>query len=98
MWSLSGNDGAAMGDQGHPGLGGIGNNNSRGTGTAQLASAKDNRAIAGLYTSLQQNTDVPGTPPFATGDWTSTGPGRFHAFALGGYWQPSQASWLPSSR
>lgn len=95
-WSLSANYVAAVGDQGNPALGGIGNSHSQGTGTAQLAFAKDNWAIAGLYSYLQQNTDLPGSTPFAAGDWDSTGPGHLHAFALSGYWLPSQASWLPS--
>jgi hypothetical protein len=95
-WSISANYVAAVGDQGNPGLGGIGNANSQGTGTAQLAYAKDNWAIAGLYSYVQQNTEIPGTTPFAAGDWQNTGPGHLNAFALSGYWQPTQTGWLPS--
>ena len=95
-WSLSANYVAAVGDLGNPGVGGIGNPNSQASGSAQLAYAKDNWAIAGLYSVLRQNTEVPGSTPFAAGDWLGTGPGHVNAFALSGYWQPSQGGWFPS--
>ncbi|MEB3317908.1 MAG: iron uptake porin [Cyanobacteriota bacterium] len=95
-WSLSANYVAAMGDQGNPGLGGLGTHHAQGSGTAQLAYATDNWVIAALYSYLQQNTEVPGSTPFASGDWQNTGPGHVNAFALSGYWQPSHADWLPS--
>ena len=62
----------------------------------QLAYAKDNWALAGIYSYLQQNTEVPGTTPFAAGDWGNTGPGHLNAFGLSGFWQPSTASLVPS--
>jgi stress response protein YsnF len=95
-WSVSTSYVAALRDDGNSGLGGIGNANSQGSGTVQVAYAKDNWAIAGIYSYLQQNTEVPGTTPFAAGDWLTTGPGHLNAFALSGYWQPSHTGWMPS--
>ena len=95
-WSISANYVAAVGDVGTPADGGIGNGNSQGSGTVQLAYAKDNWALAGAYSYVQQNTEVPGTTPFAAGNWDSTGPGHLNAFALSGYWQPSKAGLAPS--
>jgi hypothetical protein len=94
--SLSVNYVAAAGDVGSPGQGGIGNRQSQGAGTLQVAYAKDNWALAGVYSRLQQNTDVPGTTPFAASDWTSTGAGHLNAFAFSGYWQPSDSRTVPS--
>jgi hypothetical protein len=94
--SLSANYVSAVGDVGAPGQGGIGNGQSQGSGTVQLAYAKSNWALAGIYSYVQQNTEVPGTTPFAAGDWELTGPGHLNAFALSGYWQPSTAGWMPS--
>ncbi|MEI6032184.1 MAG: iron uptake porin, partial [Synechococcaceae cyanobacterium ELA739] len=90
-WSVSANYVAAVGDRGNPNLGGIGNANSQGTGTVQLAYAHENWALAGLYSYVQQNTELPGTTPLAAGDWISTGPGHLNAFALSGYWQPQNS-------
>ncbi|MFZ0406679.1 MAG: iron uptake porin [Cyanobium sp.] len=95
-WSVSANYVAAVGDVGNPSQGGIGNANSQGTGTVQVAYARQNWALAGLYSYVQQNTEIPGTTPFAAGDWSSTGPGHLHAFGLSGYWQPQTSGWFPS--
>ena len=95
-WSVSANYVAAVGDVGAPGAGGIGNPNSQGTGTVQVAYAKDNWALAGAYSYVQQNTEIPGTTPFAAGNWDTTGPGHLNAFGLSGFWQPSTTGWVPS--
>ena len=95
-WSVSANYVAALGDVGNPNLGGIGNANSQAAGTVQLAYARENWALAGLYSYVQQNTEIPGTTPFAAGDWASTGAGHLNAFALSGYWQPQVSGWFPS--
>jgi carbohydrate-selective porin OprB len=95
-WSVSANYVAAAGDVADPSFGGIGNGNSQGSGSLQLAYARDNWALAGMYSYVQQYTEVPGTTPFAAGDWLSTGPGHLNAFALSGYWQPSKKGLMPS--
>jgi hypothetical protein len=94
--SLSANYVAALGDGGTPGQGGLAGGQSRGSGSVQLALAKSNWALAGLYSYVQQNTEVPGTTPFAAGDWLSTGAGHLNAFALSGYWQPRKPGLIPS--
>ena len=95
-WSVSANYVAALGDVGAPGAGGIGNANSEGSGTVQLAYANNNWALAGIYSYVQQNTEVPGTTPFAAGNWDITGPGHVNAFGLSGFWQPSSTGLMPS--
>jgi len=95
-WSVSANYVAAVGDIGDPGLGGIGNGNSQGAGTVQVAYARPNWALAGVYSHVQQNTEIPGSTPFAAGDWNRTGPGHVNAFGLSGYWQPQTSGWVPS--
>lgn len=95
-WSVSANYVAASGDVADPSFGGIGNGNSQGSGSVQLAYARDNWALAGIYSHVQQYTEVPGTTPFAGGDWLSTGPGHLNAFGLSGYWQPSRTGLIPS--
>jgi hypothetical protein len=95
-WSVSANYMAAVGDVGDPGLGGIGNGNSQGAGTVQVADARQNWALAGVYSHVQQNTEIPGSTPFAAGDWNRTGPGHVNSFGLSGYWQPQTSGWVPS--
>lgn len=95
-WSVSANYVAAQGDGGNPGQGGIGNGQSQASGSVQLAYAKESWAIAALYSNLQANTEIPGSTPFAAGDWAVTGPGHLNAFALSGFWQPATNGWIPS--
>ena len=95
-WSVSANYVAAAGDVGAPALGGLGHSMSQSSGTVQLAYTREHWALAGAYSYVQQFTEVPGTTPFASGDWLSTGPGHANAFALSGFWQPVSAGLVPS--
>ncbi|MFM7313971.1 MAG: iron uptake porin [Cyanobium sp.] len=95
-WSVSANYVSAVADQADSSSGGIGNANSQGSGSVQVAYARENWAVAAAYSYVQSNTEVPGTTPFAAGDWSGTGPGHLNAFALSGYWQPVKAGLIPS--
>jgi len=95
-WSVSANYVAAAGDTASTDQGGLGNLNSQGSGSIQLAYAKDNWALAGIYSYVQQNTEVPNTTPLAAVDWAVSGPGHINTFGLSGFWQPLHAGWFPS--
>ncbi|MFM7266088.1 MAG: carbohydrate porin [Cyanobium sp.] len=98
MLSLSANYVSAVGDVGDPGQGGIGNRQSQGAGTLQLAYAKERWAVAAVYSRLQANTDIPGGTPFVINDWLAIGSGQINAYALSGYWQPLRTGWMPAIR
>ncbi|QPN56696.1 carbohydrate porin [Synechococcus sp. CBW1107] len=94
-WSISGSYVAANGNVGNPNLGGIGTSSSAGTGTVQIGYAKEQLALAAIYSHLQSGVEVPGTTPF-TGSATATPGSRTNAFGLSGYWQPAASGWIPS--
>jgi hypothetical protein len=93
-WSASLNYVAGEGDQGDPNAGGVGNGNSKGSGSAQLAYTGKNWNITGLYTYNNRGVPINGTP-FAA-DAVKNGWSGTNAFNLAGYWQPLQTGWVPS--
>jgi hypothetical protein len=74
--------------------GGIGNNASQSSTTVQIGYAGNNWGLAGAY-SYNQNLNYNGTA-FLTSGIATGGLNSTNGFALSGYWQPSQAGWVPS--
>ncbi|MFZ9952309.1 MAG: carbohydrate porin, partial [Vulcanococcus sp.] len=93
-WSFGLNYVAGEGDVGDPNRGGIGNGNSKASGSAQLAYTGKNWNLSGLYTYNNRGVSMRGTP-FASSAF-STGFGGTNSFGLAGYWQPLQSGWVPS--
>jgi hypothetical protein len=110
-FSVSANYVSANGGNGMPGVanvnnpnntatngGGIGNNLSASSTTFQVGYAGNNWGIAGVY-SYNQNLNYNATS-FVSGGISNTlangGLNSTNAFALSGYWQPSQSGWIPS--
>ena len=93
-WSFGLNYVAGEGDQGQPSKGGIGNGNSKASGSVQLAYTGKNWNISGLYTYNNRGVSLRGTP-LATGAF-GTGFDGTNAFGLAGYWQPLKTGWMPS--
>jgi len=78
--------------------GGIGNNLSASSTTFQVGYAGNNWGIAGVY-SYNQNLNYQATSyvnNLIGNNLTGTGTNSTNAFALSGYWQPSQSGWIPS--
>jgi len=95
-WSLSASYVAATGAIGDPREGGIGNSNSQATGTAQLAYAGKQWALAAAYSSIQSGVPLPGSTPFTAEVFEQNTASRTDGFGLSGYWQPKASGWLPS--
>jgi Carbohydrate-selective porin, OprB family/S-layer homology domain len=93
-WSFGLNYVAGEGDVGNPETGGIGNGNSKASGSVQLAYTGKNWNLSGLYTYNNRGVSMRGTP-FASSAF-STGFGGTNSFALSGYWQPLKSGWVPS--
>jgi hypothetical protein len=78
--------------------GGIGNDCSQQTGTAQIAYTGTNFSIAAAYTYSTPN----GAAGLYSGNGTPLAVGAFlgansvNSFAVSGYWQPSNSGWIPS--
>jgi hypothetical protein len=94
-FSISTNYVAANGTIGDPSLGGIGTKFSAGTGTVQVGYAKEQWALAAVYSSIQAGVEIPGATPF-TGEAFANPASRTDAFGISGYWQPKESGWLPS--
>ena len=94
-FSVSASYVAANGDVGDPSLGGIGTNASAGTGTVQIGYAREQWALAAIYSYIQSGVDVPGATPFTAFAFGNPA-GNTNAFGLSGYWQPASAGWFPS--
>ena len=81
---------------GAPVSGGIGNQSSTSNSTVQIGYAGNNWGLAAAYSYLQ------GFPLQATNTvnngilFGGLSPASTNAFALSGYWQPSQSGWVPS--
>ena len=94
--SISANYVAANGDNGGPGNGGVASRGAGGTGTVQLGYAKEQWAVAAIWSYLQNGNDSVayyGTN-FAVDQFSQ--PGNTNALALSGYWQPKDSGWIPS--
>jgi len=96
--AANGNFGSSVPDEfdGCDGRGGIGNECSAQTGTAQIAYAGTNFGIAAAYTYSSGGAGLysgNGTPlaveAFAFGDSTNS-------VGISAYWQPSNSGWIPS--
>jgi len=94
-FAVSANYVAANGDVGAPAAGGIATAGSGGTGTVQLGYSDDQWGLAAIYSRIQNGNDliVYGTN-FALNSFGN--PGTTNAYALSGFWQPAEASWIPS--
>ncbi len=95
-WSLSAAYVAATGFLGDSGIGGIGNGNSQGTATAQLAYASERWAVAAIYNYIQQGVAISGATPLTAAVFEDNPSSSTNAFGLSGYWQPAASGWLPS--
>jgi len=73
--------------------GGIGNSSSQSTTTVQIGYAGSNWGLAAAY-SYNQNIGGYIATNFLNN--SLTGLDSTNAFALSGYWQPSQSGWIPS--
>lgn len=86
---------AVNGKDGDPGQGGIGTAHSGSTATVQLGYSSNQWAVAVTYAYLQNgNGLIPYGTNYALRSFAN--PGNTSAVGLGGYWQPSQSSWVPS--
>ncbi|CAK6689743.1 iron uptake porin [Synechococcus sp. CCY9201] len=94
-WSVSLNYVAANGNEGNPNIGGIGTDGSAQTGTAQIGYAAENWGLAVAYTYANGIGFASGTP-FAVGVSEFGGFDSSNSIGISGYWQPSQAGWVPS--
>ncbi|WP_254933698.1 iron uptake porin [Cyanobium sp. WAJ14-Wanaka] len=94
-WSVSANYVAANAANSSEGLF---NSASAGTSTVQLGYGKENWGIAAIYSYLDAGVDVPGATSFVTSQIApeAGGGATTNAFGLSGFWQPSQAGWVPS--
>ncbi|MEY4297686.1 MAG: hypothetical protein RLZZ423_865, partial [Cyanobacteriota bacterium] len=96
-WSFGLNYVAGEGDVGDPSIGGIGNGNSKASGSAQLAYTGKNWNISALYTLNNYGVSMRGTPFASAAFGTKTqGNQGTNSFGLAGYWQPLQSGWVPS--
>jgi hypothetical protein len=95
--SISANYVAANGDQGDPSEGGVATAGSGATGTVQIGYNQENWAIAAVWSSLQNGNDALSyySTTFSSVEFLRQ-PGRTNAFALSGYWQPTESGWVPS--
>jgi hypothetical protein len=102
-FSISANYVAANGNVGSPSLdstvcGGIGNDCSQQTGTAQIAYTGTNFGIAAAYTYSNPN----GVAGLYGGNGTPLAVSAFlgassvNSVGISGYWQPSNSGWIPS--
>lgn len=95
-FSISANYVAANGSSGNPATGGVATAGSGGTGTVQLGYAREQWAMAAIWSYLQNWNDSVAyySTSFAANQFAQ--PGTSNAFALSGYWQPKDAGWIPS--
>ena len=91
-WSASANYVAANGGESSRGLF---SDESAGTSTVQLGYGMENWGIAALYSYVEAGVGVPGATPFITTQIEERGVNT-NAFALSGFWQPTESSWIPS--
>jgi hypothetical protein len=93
--AISANYVAANGERGRPGEGGLATAGAGSTGTVQIGYVAEQWAIAAIYARIQNGNDLIayGTT-FVLESFSQ--PGSTSAFALSGYWQPTDAGWLPS--
>ena len=78
--------------------GGVGNNLSASSTTVQVGYAGNNWGLAGVY-SYNQNLNYNATASvtsWISNNLSANGTNSTNAFALSGYWQPSQSGWIPS--
>ncbi|KEF42138.1 MAG: porin [Cyanobium sp. CACIAM 14] len=94
-WAVSAAYVAQNGNIGNPALGGIATNASAATGSVQIGYAKEQWALAAIYSYVQSGVAVPDTTPLAGVAFTNPA-SRTNAFGISGYWQPASAGWLPS--
>ena len=86
--------------------GGIGNNASAQSGTAQLGYTAKNWNITGAYTFNSSGVNIAGTPlavallpsNYTNGaaGTTTSGTGSVNSWSLAGYWQPLETGWVPA--
>ena len=102
-WAISANYVAANGRNGDPNIndddcGGIANDCSGGTGTAQIGYTAEQWGIAATYSYLQNNDLAPYSSVFVADSYAATsGTDSYtNAFALSAYWMPEETGWIPS--
>ncbi len=95
-FSISANYVSANGNDGNPNVGGIATDGAAGTGTVQVAYAKDNWGLAAAYNYSSQNWgnlyQSTGTP-LATQVGTL---GNTNSVGVSAWWMPENAGWIPS--
>ncbi|EAQ68223.1 outer membrane porin [Synechococcus sp. RS9909] len=95
-FSISANYVSANGNDGNPNVGGIATDGAAGTGTVQVAYAKDNWGLAAAYNYSSQNWgnlyQSTGTP-LATQVGTL---GNTNSVGVSAWWTPENAGWIPS--
>ena len=93
-WSISGSYVAGNGAAGSPSSGGIGTANAASSGTIQVGYQQEQWGAAFLYSAVQNNGAAYGTTYLMAA--LNGQPNLTNAFALSGYWQPTNAGWFPS--
>ncbi len=74
---------------------GLFSSDSAGTATVQLGYGQETWGLAAIYSSIEGGVEVPGGSPFVS-QAIATPSGDTNAFGISGFWQPSEASWIPS--
>ncbi|WP_115126331.1 iron uptake porin [Synechococcus sp. GEYO] len=90
---------AANGSTSNPTEGGIATDGSAGVGTVQIGCQAEQWGIAGVYSYLQDASLVPYTTFFTQEKYLlsdAASSSSLNAFALSGYWQPEDNSWVPA--
>ena len=102
-FAISANYVAANGRNADPNIndddcGGIANDCSGGTGTAQIGYTAEQWGIAATYSYLQNNDLAPYSSVFVADSYAATsGTDSYtNAFALSAYWMPEETGWIPS--
>jgi hypothetical protein len=98
--------GSSSSNSGANANGGIGNNASAQSSTAQLGYTAKNWNITGAYTFNSSGVSIVGTPlsvALLPSNYTNTaagtttsGTGSVSSWSLAGYWQPLQTGWIPA--
>lgn len=94
-FAISANYVAANGQDAAPAVGGIASAGAGGSGTVQAGYHGRNWAVAGIFSYVQNANDlIVYATNFVANSFSN--PGDTTALGLSGYWQPSQAGWIPS--
>ncbi len=96
-FSISANYVSNNGNDGNPNVGGIATEGAGGTGTVQVAYAKDNWGLAAAYNYTSENTGFNLYQSTGTPLATQVGLlGNTNSVGVSAWWTPENAGWIPS--